>query len=32
MPKRELAREIYEFFEGSVSLPEIYDPEYAATL
>lgn len=31
-PKRELARVIFEYFDGSVSLAEIYDPEYAATL
>lgn len=31
-PKRELARIIFEYFNGSVSLAEIYDPEYAATL
>ena len=32
IPKRELARAIYEFFGGSVSLSEIYDPEYAAQI
>jgi len=32
MPKRELARAIHEFFGGSVSLAEIYDPDYAAIL
>ena len=32
VPKRELARAIYEFFGGSVSLSEIYDPEYSASL
>ena len=32
VPKRELAREIHKFFKGRVSLAEIYDPEYAATL
>lgn len=32
IPKRDLAREIYEFFGGSVSLAEIYDPEYAAQI
>lgn len=31
-PKRDLARTIYEFFGGSVSLAEIYDPEYAAQI
>ena len=31
-PKHELARRIHKFFEGEVSLSEIYDPEYAATL
>ncbi len=32
MPKRDLARDIHRFFKGAVSLSEIYDPEYAATL
>ena len=32
MPKRQLARDIHKFFKGRVSLAEIYDPEYAATL
>ncbi len=32
VPKRELARDIHKFFGGRVSLSEIYDPEYAATL
>lgn len=32
VPKRELARKIHKFFRGSVSLSEIYDPEYAAKL
>lgn len=32
VPKRDLARDIHRFFRGSVSLSEIYDPEYAATL
>ena len=32
VPKRELARDIHKFFRGTVSLSEIYDPEYAATL
>ena len=31
-PKRELARLIFEYFDGKVSLAEIYDPEYAATM
>ncbi len=31
-PKRDLARAIYKFFGGSVSLAEIYDPEYAAQI
>lgn len=30
IPKRELARAIHKFFGGSVSLSEIYDPDYAA--
>lgn len=29
-PKRELARRIHEYFEGDVSMGEIYDPEFVA--
>ena len=29
VPKRELARAIYEYFDGELSFVEIYDPEYA---
>lgn len=32
IPKRDLARAIHEFFDGTVSLSEIYDPEYAAQI
>jgi len=32
VPKRDLARDIHRFFGGKVSLSEIYDPEYSATL
>ena len=32
VPKRELARAIFEYFEGDLTFVEIYDPEYAAQL
>jgi len=28
MPKRELARKLFEFYAGAVPLGAIYDPEY----
>lgn len=31
VPKRELARAIYEFFDGELSYMEIVDPSYAET-
>lgn len=32
MPKRELARALFEYFGGSVPLANIYDPEFADEL
>lgn len=29
-PKRELARQLYRFYEGAVPLGHVYDPEFAS--
>jgi len=29
VPKRDLARRIFEYYQGEVTLGEVYDPEYA---
>lgn len=30
LPRREVARAIYDFFDGEVALEDIYDPRFAA--